>query len=62
MGTNVTPILAKLYMAKLEKIIKEKSSTQNLYGQYIMSDLLTMVLGSQKDQEISNLGLQTVTN
>ena len=25
MGTNVAPILAKLYLAKLEKILKEKT-------------------------------------
>ena len=33
MGTNVAPILANLYLAKLEKFPKEKTKNDKWYGQ-----------------------------
>ena len=45
MGTNVAPILANIYMAKLEMLLKEKCKTDiNLNGLSYSKDLLTMVL------------------
>ena len=47
MGTNVTPIVANIYIWQNWKKSYKKNvqQTQNLYGQYVMSDSLTMVLG-----------------
>ena len=45
MGTNVAPILANIYLAKLEKLLLENvKQTKNSFGQFCSKDLLTMVL------------------
>ena len=64
MGTNVAPILANLYLAKLEKILKEKTKNDPkmvwplLFRRYIDDGF-----GILKDQKLMlNTGFQNSTN
>ena len=56
MGTNVAPILANLYLAKLEKILKEKTKHDpkliwpKVFKRYI-DDGFGITKGSRKDVE-----------
>ena len=56
MGTNVAPILANLYLAKLKKNLKEKPNIiQNQYGHFFFKryiyDGFGITKGSKKDVE-----------
>ena len=45
MGTNNVPILANMYLAKLEELLREKCKTdKNWCGLFCLLDLLMMVL------------------
>ena len=63
MGTNVAPILANLYLAKLEKILKEKTKHDpNLIWPKVFKRYIDDGLASQKDQKkMSNTGFQNST-
>ena len=65
MGTHVAPYCKSIH-GKTGKNPKRKMFNKPktfMVLKYTMSDSLTMVLGSQKDQErMSNIGLQNLTN
>ena len=58
MGTHVAPILANIYMATLENLLKEKrKQTKKSFGRYYLKDSLTMDLELTKQIKMnSNYG------
>ena len=62
MGTNVEPILANIYMAKLENLLKEKAKQiRKLFGLFCLKDLLMMVLESRRQIKMNlNIGFMSL--